>query len=514
MSSQSPASAALLGAVLALAGIAAGCDESPSAPGRGVLVIAVDAWRADPLAGETEKPAGSGRFGRFLSQGVRFTSAWSTSPEMVTAHTTLLTGCDPRLGQPPLEMFEEATRGGAEWFLPPDVPRLAEAFLADGWQTAAFVDDVRLAGRSGLDQGFQRFEDPGLALRYQGKSDPYGIDGVARRFHEWLRERAPDERWFAYLELADLDRLWRDVEGEIQIPAAPLPGAEDPVVPVADAQTVYFAIPRRRFDGHPRSLREYQALYELARERLERKLGGLFTALDTLEWSARTTIVLVGSHGLGFGESGLILDTGTLSDVDLHVPLVILPGGEERGSAGRKVGALVSTMDVAPTVLDLAGVPRLEGMHGESLVPLIEGRDVQPRDFAYASSGVVGGWAVIDPRYCYERVSYDVGPLSLPSSWFGIDRPNKEEQVVMRASTHEFLHDRRSDPRPGHLGAGVADAETLGRLRQAGDEWNDLVMRARLVLHDPGGAARAQLGEEIEYLRRRRMLGRLEGLDR
>jgi arylsulfatase A-like enzyme len=514
MPQECPAPARLLAVALALAGLAAGCDGEPSGEGKGVLVIAVDAWRADPVEGEARNLPGSGRFGRFLSQSVRFTSAWSTSPETLSANASLLTGCDPRLGERPIELFEGASQGNAEWFLPPDVPRLAEAFLAEGWQTAAFVDDVRLAGRSGLDQGFQRFEDPGMALRYEGQSDPYGIDGVARRFHEWLRERDTGERWFAYLELSDLDRMWHDVEGELGVPTQPLAGADDPVLPVADAQAVYFAVPRRRFDGHSRSLREYEALYLLACDRLERKLGGLMTALDTLEWSGRTTIVLVGSHGLGFGESGLVLDTGTLSDVDLHVPLYILPSTDRSVLSSRKVEALVSTMDVGPTVLDLAGVPRLEGMNGETLVRLIRGEAVHPREFAYASSDVVGGWAVIDPRYCYERVTYEVGPMSLPGSWFGLDRPNKDEQAAMRKTQHEFLHDREANPRPGHLGAGVDDPANLDRMRKAGEEWNDLVMRARLVLHDPGGAMREQRPEEIEFLRRRRMLGQLRGPER
>ena len=502
-----------LASFLALLSLAPACQGGEGSAGRGILVIAVDAWRAEALAAAAELGAETRRLRRFLNQSVQFSSAWSTAPEMLPGHTTLLTGCDPRVGLRPLELFGDPKEARWEWFLSPAVPRVAEAFLAGGWRTAAFVDDVRLAGRAGLDQGFQLFEDPGKALRYRGQFDPYGVDGVARRFHEWLKELDESEQWFAYLQLADLDRMWRVLNQEFGALPEGHSGADDPLLPVADASASFFAISRQRFDGTARSLREYQAYYALAVERLEQKLGGLFTLIDTLGWSQHTTIVLVGSHGFGFGESGIVLDSGTLSDVDLHVPLLFHSPDAERVAGGRVIDALVSTADVAETLLDIAGLPRVAGMHGESLLSLLQG-DAEPvREYAFASSGMVAGWATIDARYCFERVTFDVGPLSLASSFYGIERPTRDEVVALRSTVIERLHDRVLDARAGHLGLGASDPTAIERLRAAGEQWNDLVFRARLVLHDPAGIVRPRPPEEIAYLLEQRMLGQLERID-
>jgi arylsulfatase A-like enzyme len=205
-----------------------------------VLVIAVDAWRADRHAGLGQSESNLRRYARFLASSVQFRSAWSTAPEMFPAHATLISGCDPRLARTPAQLAGRFEEG--EWFLPPEVPRIAESLLAAGWRTAAFVDDVRLAGPAGFAQGFQHFEDPGTAFRYRSQVDIYGVDGVARRFHEWIRGIESDEKWFAYLQLSDLDRMWSQLGDEFGALLEELPGADEPLLPVTDGPASYFTV--------------------------------------------------------------------------------------------------------------------------------------------------------------------------------------------------------------------------------------------------------------------------------
>jgi arylsulfatase A-like enzyme len=67
------------------------------------------------------------------------------------------------------------------------------------------------------------------------------------------------------------------------------------------------------------------------------------------------------------------------------VPLVLVAPG--RLPAGRRVDNLASTIDIVPTLLELAGVPRPEGLQGRSLVPWALGRTTAPGDPAYCESG-------------------------------------------------------------------------------------------------------------------------------
>ena len=495
---------------LTLLGLLPGaCSPAPAGDGAGLLVIVVDAWRADRQAGLGQSETNQRRFARFLEGSVQFDSAWSTAPEMAAAHSTLLTGCDPRLARIPEKL--SGVVDSREEFLPPDVPRIAEHLLAHGWRTAAFVDDVSLAGPIGFSQGFQRFEDPGMALRYRSRFDPYGIDGVARRFHEWVRGLEQGERWFAYLQLSDLDRMWSDLDSELGQRASDSPGSGRALLPTSDGPTSFFTVSRSRDDGLGHSLQEYKEAYDRALARLTRKFGGLLTALDRLGWSQRMSIVLVGSYGFGFGESGLLLDSGTLSDVDLRVPLLIRPHPALGLGGGRVVDQLVSTLDVVPTLYGLTGVARPDGVHGESLMPLLEGQDIPLREYAFASSSRVGGYAVIDQRYCYESRDFSSASQALVASWYGLDRPTPDELQGMRSGRWEVLHDREMDDTLGHLDQdreprSLRQGEPI-RLREAGEEWNRLVELAAIRLHDPQGNLLPLSADEIDELHRRHMIG-------
>jgi hypothetical protein len=159
-----------------------------------------------------------------------------------------------------------------------------------------------------------------------------------------------------------------------------------------------------------------------------------------------------------------------------------------------------------PTLFDLSGVPRPEGVHGESLLPLLRGEEVRPREFAFATSTVVGGHAVIDERFCFESVDFSSATPALASSWFGIDRPTREELEDMRSEVREVLHDRRMDPRLGHLGLRAIDSADRDRLRAAGEEWSRIVEHASILVHDPEGQFVRLKPEEIEELYRRHMI--------
>src|SRR6185436_7712959 len=99
---------------------------------------------------------------------------------------------------------------------------------------------------------------------------------------------------------------------------------------------------------------------------LDSKLGRLFEALRRIDRLKNTTVVVVGSYGVSFGESGLILDSGTLSDADLHVPLIIRPAPQQACARGTKVQHIASTIDLAPTLLELEQIPVPRAMHGVS----------------------------------------------------------------------------------------------------------------------------------------------------
>jgi arylsulfatase A-like enzyme len=464
-------------AVLALCAASCPGEVHPARPGRGVLVIAIDALRADHVSAYGYDRPTMPRLEKLAEEGVLFEDAWSAAPELMGAHVALLTGCDPTIARRPRLFDGTLPPEASAWHVPREVPRLARAFLAAGYRTAAFVDSSMLSPVYGLDAGFEHF----TGFKEDTVTGTLGFEDVGEKFTRWLQGVGDDEDWFAYLHADDLERLWRaarpDPRWETFFEARSELGD---VPPVGVADEIFFAVPRRQWErGGILSLGEYEARYDGTLRNINRLLGRLFTILRNQGRYDRATIVVAGTYGIGFGESGLILDSGTLSDVDLHVPLVVKPAEGFDARRGLRSESLVSLVDVAPTLLDLSGLPVPEGMDGRSQLSALRGVDAAPaRELAFASGGVSLGFAVIDGRWIYEYSapgSRRPGPLV--ESWFGGPPGDRVEY-------RRFLKDRQAGLGPGDLGPSADDEDVAGRLHAAGAAWLEAAERRRDALHD------------------------------
>ena len=126
----------------------------------------------------------------------------------------------------------------------------------------------------------------------------------------------------------------------------------------------------RRTSGDAAARTEAIAHYDGVLGGYDEVLGGLFAMLDAAGVSDHTWIIVTSNHGEDLVDHEDTITHGSLYDVVTRVPLIIVGPGVV--GAGRTVDAVVQTVDLAPTILDLAGVPRDVGMVGQSLRPLIE----------------------------------------------------------------------------------------------------------------------------------------------
>jgi arylsulfatase A-like enzyme len=324
-----------------------------------------------------------------------------------------------------------------------------------------------------------------------------GIDGVSHRLLNWVNEIPTDRDWFAYVHLHDLVRSWIPDD---RVPPDPKwdtyfePREElSGVPPVAEADRIFFALARSRWDGGTMSLGEYEARYDGALCQLDTKLRWIFEALRRRGRFGSTTVVVTGTFGIGFGESGLILDSGTLSDVDLNVPLIVRPAPDVLAVTPHHTDALASLTDVAPTLLEIAGIPLPKGMQGVSLVRVLTGEKPSVRELAFASGGLQDGWVVFDERYCFERSAFGSRSRAIAASWYGDSGEHLGEW-------RNFLHDRQQSAEKGHVRAPHEDAEVAHRLEARGREWFEWAGRARDLLQ---GSLAGDTGAISLELRRR-----------
>ena len=484
--------------------LALGCGPGPdphAEPGRGVLVIAIDALRYDHTSFAGYDRDTTPRLnGMFAKQGVVFADAWSAGPSLLPAHIGLLTGCDPTVSRPPSVVLSDGrTQPPLEpWFVPEEVPTLADAFLADGWRTAAFVDSALLEDRRGADRGFRDYQVAGPG----NDNEPF-LKGAGARFFEWVDDLRHDENWFAYLHFRDLEAMWGarwSREGpHLEERFEPRPEL-DHVPPVSLRAPTFFALPAHRLQGEGTTLGQYEVDYDTAIAWADLNVRRLLQMLGEEGMLSHTTIVVAGTYGVGFGEAGLMVDSGALSPADLHVPLLLRPGRGVGVRPGQRIEQVVSLLDVAPTLLALHGLPVPAGMHGVNLAPLLRGKGTLEREAVFASHGIVDGFTVItdEAQYAWWEPRSRGGGSVLAQSWYGLSRPPDGQGV-------RFLTDRDSPARDwlSH----VVEAPVGDDLHARGEAWYADLERARPVLHPRSWNADARGEAVVRELRERGLIG-------
>lgn len=118
-------------------------------------------------------------------------------------------------------------------------------------------------------------------------------------------------------------------------------------------------------------------------------IGRLLAALDELKLADNTVVVFTSDNGFYLGEHCLN-DKRSAYDESLRIPMLVRYPA--RFPAGEVIDDLALNIDIAPTFLDLAGLPVPDTMQGRSLVPLIEGRAADWRQSFLAEY-------FIDPEY-------------------------------------------------------------------------------------------------------------------
>ncbi len=356
------ASLAALGASLAAA-LATLAPEPPRprAPPGTILLVTLDTLRADHLGSYGYPRPTSPFLDRLAREGVLFENAESSAVQTSAAHASLFTGLYP--SQHGVRSNGQGFPEGATY------EPLAEALRRGGYATAAvsavtFLQPI-LRGFDFVD--VPRDPRPG---RYQPAS------WVATRAIRYLRSQPKDRPLFLWVHLYDAHLPARAPEDCVQRLHVP-PGEaarrfEAAVAPTHGIAPGFYA----DADALASTLAAYDAevcFVDRELERIARELEGLSRGPTAL-W------VVTADHGEGLGSHGYGDHGQLLYREAVRVPLLIHEG---RRLAPRRVDALVRHVDVAPTILERAGLRSLTAgfvSPGRSLVPLLESRpDPEPR---------------------------------------------------------------------------------------------------------------------------------------
>jgi len=231
-----------------------------------------------------------------------------------------------------------------------------------------------------------------------------------------------------------------------------------------------YSLPPSNLPDTPQTRRDMAAFKASARS-LDQGVGAVLNALDEADLADDTLVILTTDHGIAFPGA-----KATLTDRGLGVMLIVRGPGGFHG--GRVSDALVSQMDLYPTICELAGVDAPDWLQGRSLMPLLRKEAVEVNEQLY---GEITFHAAYEPmrtvrtrRYRYIRRFDDehTGPV-LPNV---DDGPSKDLLVehgwAKRAQAPEQLYDLIFDPQEAaNVIADPAYAEVAADLRARLERW-------------------------------------------
>jgi arylsulfatase A-like enzyme len=134
--------------------------------------------------------------------------------------------------------------------------------------------------------------------------------------------------------------------------------------PPLDLKTInHTAVLAKVYPPNAQLLDDIRDVYDASVMEIDAALRGYFAALEARGMLDHAVVIVTADHGDEFMEHGAFSHGDTLYDEALRVPLIVRTPGQ---ADGHVVDRLVSLVDVAPTVLELAGVPRPARFAGTS----------------------------------------------------------------------------------------------------------------------------------------------------
>ena len=459
-----------------------------------VILLVSDTLRADHMGCYGYFRPTSPRMDAFAGQGVRFARHVSQAPYTLPSFTSIITGqfgtTHKVLANPSGQnhnfpvAVDDHTPVLADVFRAAGEPIRIETgrYVGGGTMTASFDNLINFSNRP---RWFARGYEYHVCVT-PGTHRMVGAGVLHRRLFPWL-EQHKDEDFFLFVH------YW-DVHGPYLAPGGH--GADYPGQKLGDQVPVHTAasgeeyvrgwgpvaaVEERRGSDWAPGARTKIDTYDGGINYFDEMFGRLLNHLDALGIGQRAVVALTADHGESMAEHRVPFAHDELYDATIGVPLIVRAPGKL--PAGGVVEGISQAVDIAPTLLDLAGLAAPESMQGKSLVQLARGEVTRLHERSYSEwTRYLASRCVKDERY--KLIHKFAGGLAL-------ERPEPK-----RVSWVE-LYDLRADPDETHDLSGELP-EVRKQMEEQLREWvasqlepgeQDPLLRPELACWEPGGRA-------------------------
>jgi len=280
--------------------------EGESSPN--ILLVTIDTLRADHvgyIAGDASSR--TPHIDSLASKGIVFTHAYTAVPLTLPSHASIFTGLHP---------LQLGIHENVPVTLSPEIPTFTTILKKHGYQTIAAISSEVLSSKTGIEQGFELYDDP------------YKIYGMHKK-----GGRIAEETIHAAIALLEEQNREKPVFLWVHL--------FDPHDPYTPPESYH---------------REGESLYDGEIRYADEWVGRLTASWNAFCGKRDNMIIVAADHGEGLGEHGETYHGFFLFDTTLHVPLIIF---------GSKIEPeirddIVCLYDICPTILNYCGAKNEE----------------------------------------------------------------------------------------------------------------------------------------------------------
>jgi len=347
----------------------ASAQEKPARPN--ILIVLSDDHSARFVGCYGNKDVRTPNIDKLAAKGMRFDRFYVTTPQCVPSRASLMTGRSPI----DLQMTRFSAPLPREHRVYPEILR-AQGYFAGVAGRTYHLDGSAKTGASG--KVFDQYNLRTFADRLDYVKTAGQRAEILKQFRGFLDSVPKGKPFVLQLCFSDPHRPLDNVG---------LKETHDPKK---------IALPS--FFPDTQLVREDFARYLDEVSRFDLDVGTILAELAQRGLLDNTLVIIGGDNG-----GALFRGKGTLYDLGLRVPFVV--HWPDHVPAGKTSAAILSGEDLAPTMLEAAGIPVSKEMTGKSFLPLLKGKEAAQRKFVFAQrgahgSGLPGNSAAFDLSRC------------------------------------------------------------------------------------------------------------------
>jgi arylsulfatase A-like enzyme len=347
-----------------------------------IIVIVTDDQRWDMMGCAGNSIIQTPNMDKMATEGVRFSHAFSSTPICAASRASILTGLYERkhgfsFGTPPVSKAHSdisypylLRQAGYQTGI---VGKLGVKFEASidslfSWKRInGFPYWKVVDGKKTFLTDIQRDQ----AIEFIKGSAPKGPFCLSISFSA---PHADDDSKEQYFWPEELDSFYQNA-------TIPPPSNADPAFYEALPDFLKGTMSRERWYWRFDTPEKYQSMvkgYYRMITGLDQALGRIRNTLDELGIADNTIIILMGDNGYYLGDRGYA-DKWLMHEASIRVPLIYLDPRNKSNTTNTVISDMVLNVDLAPTILELAGIKIPDLIHGESLIPVVNGSDKKKR---------------------------------------------------------------------------------------------------------------------------------------